>query len=333
MSNTIQLKRRTSGPAAAPAVLATGEPAYNEVNNVLYIGRSDGSIVTVGGKGAFLELNTNQTAAADYTFSGTVDFTGTIELDGTEITATAAELNTLDGVTASTTELNYLAGVTPGTGTASKALVLDASSNVTVGGTIYVNSNKEVATKEYVDATKQGLDVKDSVRVATTANITLSGLQTIDGVTVVAGDRVLVKNQTTASQNGIYVAAAGAWSRATDADASADVTAGMYAFVSEGTTQADSGWVLTTNDAITLGTTALNFTQFSGAGQITAGDGLTKNGNTLNVAGTSGRIVANADSIDLATVGVAPGTYGSVTVDAYGRVTAGSADVDGGTYA
>lgn len=105
-------------------------------------------------------------------------------------------------------------------------------------------------------------DYKDSVRVATTANITLSGTQTIDGVSVIAGDRVLVKNQSTGSQNGIYVCASGAWSRATDADSSAEVTAGMFVPVAEGTANADTFWLLTTNDPITLGSTSLTFTQY-----------------------------------------------------------------------
>lgn len=195
---------------------------------------------------------------------------------------------------------------------------------------------QDAATKAYVDAVKTGLDVKDSVRVATTANITLSGTQTVDGVAVVAGDRVLVKDQSTGSQNGIYVVAAGAWSRATDADANAEVTAGLFVFVAEGTTNADSGWVLTTNDAITVGTTALTFVQFSGAGQVTAGAGLTKSGNTLDVGTAStARIVVNADNIDLATVtrSNTAGTAGvnfiqSFTTDSYGRVTASvAADV------
>ena len=163
-------------------------------------------------------------------------------------------------------------------------------------------ADADAATKAYVDATKQGLDVKDSVRVATTANITLSATQTIDGVAVIAGNRVLVKNQSTASQNGIYVVAAGAWSRSTDANTSAKVTAGMFTFAAEGTVNADSGWVLTTNDVITLNTTPLTFTQFSGAGQIVAGNGLSKTGNTLNVGtANAARIVVNADNIDLAT--------------------------------
>jgi phage-related tail fiber protein len=187
-------------------------------------------------------------------------------------------------------------------------------------------SAQDAATKAYVDATKQGLDVKDSCRAATTANITLNGTQTVDGIALSAGDRVLVKNQTTASENGLYtVVSGGAWTRTTDADTSAKVTSGMFTFVETGTTNADSGWVLTTDGAITLGTTALAFTQFSGAGQITAGAGLTKTGNTLDVVTASAsRIVVNADSIDLATTGVGAGTYKSVTVDTYGRITAGT---------
>jgi phage-related tail fiber protein len=98
----------------------------------------------------------------------------------------------------------------------------------------------------------------------------------------------------------------------------------MFTFVAEGTVNADSGWVLTTNDVITLNTTALTFTQFSGAGQIVAGSGLTKTGNTLDVGtANAARIVVNADNIDLATIGTA-GTYKSVTVDAYGRISAGT---------
>jgi phage-related tail fiber protein len=185
-------------------------------------------------------------------------------------------------------------------------------------------ADSDAATKAYVDASRQGLDVKDSVRVATTANITLSGTQTIDGVSVIAGNRVLVKDQSTASGNGIYVVAVGSWSRATDADVSAKVTAGMFTFVEEGTANADAGWVLTTNNPITLDTTELTFAQFSGAGQIEAGAGLTKVANTIDVnTASASRIVVNADNIDLATVGTA-GTYNSVTTDAYGRITAGT---------
>lgn len=162
------------------------------------------------------------------------------------------------------------------------------------------SADGDVATKAYVDAARSGLDVKDSVRAATTGNITLSNTQTIDGVTLIAGDRVLVKNQDTGSENGIYVVASGAWSRSSDANTSTEVTPGMFTFVEEGTTQADTGWVLTTNAPITLDTTALAFAQFSGAGQIIAGNGLTKTGNTIDAVGTADRITVNADSIDIA---------------------------------
>lgn len=123
----------------------------------------------------------------------------------------------------------------------------------------------DAATKAYADALSTGLNVKFPVVAATTANITLSGTQTIDGVAVIAADRVLVKNQTTGSENGIYVVDAGAWTRATDADTSGEVTSGMFCLVTAGTAQAGEGWVLTTANPITLNTTALTFAQFSSA--------------------------------------------------------------------
>ena len=152
----------------------------------------------------------------------------------------------------------------------------------------------DAVTKQQLDAVSAGLSWKDSVRVASTTNLTLSGTQTIDDISVIAGDRVLVKNQTTASQNGIYVVAAGAWSRATDADTAAELE-GSAVFVEEGTTNADSGWTMTTDNP-TLGTTSLVWSQFSGLGQITAGTGLAKTGNTLNVGAGTG-MVANADDV------------------------------------
>jgi len=142
---------------------------------------------------------------------------------------------------------------------------------------------QDAATKAYVDAYVNGLDWKNSVRVLADTNITLSGVQTIDGVLLVAGDRVLVAGQTTGSANGIYVVAAGAWSRATDADVSAEVTPNLAVFVEEGTANADTGWTLITDGPITLGTTALVFSQFTGTGSIIAGAGILKTSNTLDV--------------------------------------------------
>jgi hypothetical protein len=168
---------------------------------------------------------------------------------------------------------------------------------------------QDAATKAYVDAVASGLDVKASCRAATTANIaTLAGgaPNTLDGVTLAANDRILVKNQSTGSQNGIYsvttlgTGANGTWTRSTDADASAEVTAGMFTFVAEGTVNSDTGWVLTTNDAITLGSTSLAFSQFSGAGSFTDGAGLVKTGNQLDVvANADGSIVVNANDVQV----------------------------------
>ena len=157
----------------------------------------------------------------------------------------------------------------------------------------------QIATTQFVraavDAATQALDIKASVRAIATSNITLSGAQTIDGVSVIAGDRVLVAGQTTASQNGIYVAASGAWTRAADADTSADVTSGLFTFVEEGSNDnKNKGFVLVTPEPIILGTTALSFSKFSGAGQITAGTGLTKTGDTLSTANIPNASLANS---------------------------------------
>ena len=157
-----------------------------------------------------------------------------------------------------------------------------------------------LVSKEYVDAVKVGLDFKDSVRVASTATVTVSGPgAAIDGITLSSNDRVLLKNQSTASENGIYVfnGAASALTRATDADSSAEVTAGLFTFVEEGTVNADSGFVLTTDGTITVGSTALAFAQFSGAGQIVAGDGMTKSGNQLDVNDDNITLEINSDAV------------------------------------
>jgi len=172
----------------------------------------------------------------------------------------------------------------------------------TMTGAIAMGTNKitglgtptdgtDAATKNYVDSAAQGIDWKASVRAATTAAVTLaSDLEngdTLDGVTLATGDRVLVKNQSTGSENGIYVVkASGAPDRSTDADAGAELTSNFAVFVEEGTVNADQGYTLTNNGSITIGTTALVFTQFTGLGQIVAGTGLDKTGNTLDIDST-----------------------------------------------
>ena len=189
-----------------------------------------------------------------------------------------------------------------------------------VGNAATPTQSTDLTTKAYVDSLSNGLDVKASVRAATTANITLSNTQTVDGVALSVGDRVLVKNQSTGSQNGIYVVASGSWTRATDFDNSPDVevSPGTFFFVEEGTTQADNGYVVSNDTAITIGTTAITFSQFSGAGQITAGAGLTKSGNTLDVVGTADRITVATDSVDIASTYV-----GQTSITTLGTIATG----------
>ena len=173
--------------------------------------------------------------------------------------------------------------------------------------TLHANpvNDMHAATKAYVDSMVQGLDVKESVRVATVENINLQGLQTIDGVALAVGDRVLVKNQTNAVENGIYIVAAAAWTRAADA-VNGKVNPGMFTFVEEGNLNNNNGFVLTNDGGVVVGTNELHFAQFSGMGQVIVGNGLGKNGNEIFLTDT----------------GVTAGVYTKVQVDAQGRVVA-----------
>lgn len=165
------------------------------------------------------------------------------------------------------------------------------------------SADSHAATKGYVDSISQGLHWKDSVKVATTANITLSGTQTIDGVAVVADERVLVKNQSSGAENGIYLCKAGAWERAADMNES-DEFSGSAVFVQQGSVNADSGYVCTNDGAVTVGSTAITFAQFTGAGQVEAGAALTKTGNRLDVAVDDSSIEISSDALQIKSGGV-----------------------------
>ena len=153
-----------------------------------------------------------------------------------------------------------------------------------ITGLALATQSTDAASKAYVDAVKTGLDVKDSVRVTTPgSNITLSGLQTLDGISLSADDRVLVKDQNTASENGIYLAKSGSWVRASDANENSEVTSGLFTFTEEGSLNGSAGFVLTTSGSITVGSTGLAFSQFSGAGNITGSGGIQKSGADLSL--------------------------------------------------
>jgi hypothetical protein len=174
------------------------------------------------------------------------------------------------------------------------------ASNAQIKNVAEPTADTDAATKYYVDAARSGLDVKQSVRLATTVDIALTGVKTVDTKTTVTGDRILVKNQDTAADNGIYVANdAGVWSRATDFDANTEVTSGAFTFVEDGSVNINAGFVVTTK-VVDVGTTAIDWTLFSASGTLIAGDGLSKDGYTLKVnTATDGGIEISGDSLQL----------------------------------
>lgn len=260
--------------------LASDPSSGNFEGRLIYNTTTDTVKVYTGS--AWKSLPHTITAGGSYTDGITIS-----ESNGT-VTLTLNLADTDSAGLLSSTFWNMLNDATD-SATASKLVKRDANGNAKVATP---TDAAHIATKGYVDAARQGLDVKQSVRAATTGPVNLANQleagDTLDTtVTLVAGNRVLVKDQSTASENGIYVVqSTGAAVRASDANGTADtgeITGGTFTFVEEGTVNADSGWVVSTNGTITVGTTAINWVQFSGAGSITAGDGLSKDGNTLNV--------------------------------------------------
>ena len=269
----------TTGNAATATALAAGRtiaitgdlaytsPSFDGTGNVTAAGTlatvatagSTGSstaipIVTINAKGLTTSISTAAVVAPAGTLSG----------------------NTLaSGVTASSlTSLGTIASLTATAGTISTT----------------PSASTDIANKLYVDTVAQGLDAKASCVAATTANITLSGTQTVDGIVLIAANRVLVKDQTLSQNNGIYLCASGAWTRTTDADTWDELTS-AFTFIEQGTVNGDCGFVCTANAGGTLGTTALPWSQFSGAGTFTAGTGLTLTGSVFSL--TSPVAVAN----------------------------------------
>ena len=283
MANTIRIKRSTG--SSAPGSLANAEQAVSEANEILYYGKGSGGaggsasqIIKIGGKGAFWDKDTVR--AANSLLAGPTsgsdaapDFRALVIADIPSIPHTkisdfdaGVRTNRLDQMTAP-----------------SASVSLNSQTITNLADPV---NTQDAATRGFVEATAQGLDVKDSCVAATTGNIViataLNNGDTLDGVTLSDGDRVLVKDQSTASQNGIYVVGSSP-ARAVDLAAGSDA-AGMFTFIEQGTVNADNGFVCTSNkgSAVT-GTNNLTFAQFSGAGQITPGDGLDKSGNTLSI--------------------------------------------------
>ena len=283
------------------------------------------------------------------TFSSSLEVDGQLKADGNVILGdNASDTITVTGTATFGQSADFDGGFT-----------IAGSQTVDVGGNKITNvgtpvQSTDAANKDYVDAVKQALDIKDSVRVATTANLgaiynngtsgvgaTLTGSSngaiSVDGVSPTTNDRILVKNQSTATQNGIYkvttvgdVSNAFVLTRTIDNDSSSEMTGGCFTFVEEGSTNADSGFVLSNvTGSATLGSTSLNFTQFSGAGSITAGDGLGKTGNTMAVNVDDTTIQINSDTLRLKGVSSLPEgvlLYGANGGTSFASLTIGQYD-------
>jgi hypothetical protein len=245
---------------------------------------------------------------------------------GTPFYATINPLQSGLTITNSTVNSTTIGSVSPSTGNFTNiSTVTGTISTLPVGDT-------DIANKGYVDSVAQGLDVKASCVYSTTNNITLSGLGTQAGgdwaSTLTAGDRILVKNQSLSQFNGIYVAAAGTWSRSADMNTWAEVPS-AFTFIESGSTLADTGWVCTSNQGGTIDVTPITWSQFSGAGSYLAGTGLTLNGNTFSITNTAVTAAAYGSASQVATFTV--NAQGQLTLAANANIAIAANQITSGT--
>ena len=327
MANTIRIKRSTG--SSNPGSLENAEVAFREGDEVLIYGTGTGgaggsatSIIPIGGKGAFFDKATTRNA--------------NIVLAGpTTGSAAAPTFRALVSDDIPSIAHTKISDFDTGVRTNTLAEMAAPAAAVSLNSQKITNladptADADAANKGYVDGVAQGLDVKDSVVATTTANGTLSSAfangSTIDGVSLSTNDRILLKDQSTQTENGIYkVNASGAPTRVDDLATGADA-AGAFVFVEQGTVNAENGFVCTSNKgSAVVGTNNLVFSQFSGAGQITAGNGLEKSGNTLSadLKSNGGLVIESSEiAVDLAassitgTLAISDGGTGATSASA-----------------
>ena len=368
-SDLEQVEDITAGTAAASkAVVLDSNRDIATIRNITSDGTITGAAGTftgnvIIGNGAYIG-STSDTDAIQIEADGDVVLSQDLAVTGSHTVTGATVLNgavTLGDASADTITVT-------GTAAFTQSATFNGGLAVASGQTIDFNANRltevadptqaqDAATKAYVDAVKSGLDVKDSVKVASAAALAAStyangtngvgatltananGALTIDGVAMSTNDRVLIKDQTDAAQNGVYVVtnAGGAsatfvLTRATDTDSAAEMTGGTFVFAEQGTANADNGFVFTHNGSPTMGTTDLTVSQFSGAGQITAGAALTKTGNTLNVAVDDSSVEINSDALRVKASGITNAMLAG-SIDLTAKVTGILPVANGGTGA
>ena len=339
-TNKVTIKRDGTSLTASATGIRVAQTVLDDIaNRVAKTGTSSVTgDVTFASTGT-LKLDFTPTLANQAVNKGYVDAADTA-LQG-QITTLNGTVTTLNADPVTKTYVN----------TQDALKVAKAGDTMTGYLTLHANptNNMHAVTKQYVDSVAQGLSAKPAVRVATIGNLaatyvngtagvgasltgSVNGALVVDGVTVVTGDRILVKDQTNKLQNGDYtVQQTGTVStpfilvRNTTVDQSNEVP-GSFFYVFDGTLKG-TGWTFTVDNptTFTIGTNNIYVNQFSGQGSLVGGAGMILTGNTFNVqTANSSRIVVNADSIDLATTTVTPGTYTKLTVDGYGRATAGT---------
>ena len=305
-STTVGSALSVAGLSSLAGVNMTGNLAI--ATNKFTVNAGSGNVVAAG-----------TISGTDVTASGDLEVTGGTTLNGAvNIGNASSDTITVAGTTTFTPSVDFDGGLTVA---GSQTIDMGANRITNIGTPTQAT---DASTKAYVDSVKQALDIKDSCRVATEAAISgtynngtsgvgatltygSNGAISVDGVTLVANNRVLVKDQSDAKQNGIYFVStvgdgsnAAVLTRALDADSSADVTGGLFTFIEEGSTNADAGFVLSNvTGSATLGTTNIGFTQFSGAGSVTAGAGLGKTGNTLSVNVDNTSIEIASDTLQI----------------------------------